>query len=126
MNTKLPSSPVAGALVRPSIVQLVIKEKGELYAAYIPLFKDGGIFIATNRDYKLADDVYILLTLPDETQRYPVTGKVAWITPAQTAGNQVQGVGVRFPADEKSRALKARIEEILGSHLGSNKATHTI
>lgn len=126
MNTRPPSSPAAGALVRPSIVQLIIKEKGELYAAYIPLFKDGGIFIATQRDYKLADDVYILLALPDETQRHPVTGKVAWITPAQAAGNQVQGVGVRFPADEKSRALKTRIEEILGSHLGSNKATHTI
>ena len=126
MSTKPVSSHAASTVARPSIVQLVIKEKGELYAAYIPLFKEGGIFIATNRDYKLGDDVYILLTLPDETQRHPVTGKVAWITPAQTAGNQTQGVGVRFPTDEKSRVLKARIEEVLGSHLGSNKPTYTI
>lgn len=126
MSTKPFSSQVASAVARPSIVQLVIKEKGELYAGYIPLFKEGGIFIATNRDYKLGDDVYILLTLPEETQRHPVTGKVAWITPPHAAGNQMQGVGVRFPADEKSRLLKARIEEVLGSLLGSNKLTHTI
>ena len=126
MSTKPLSSQAVSTAARPSIVQLVIKEKGDLYAAYIPLFREGGIFIATIRDYKLGDDVYILLTLPEETQRHPVTGKVAWITPAHAAGNQMQGVGVRFPADDKSRALKARIEEILGSHLGSNRPTHTI
>ena len=125
MTTK-PISRPASAASRPSIVQLVIKEKGELYAAYIPLFKEGGIFISTARDYKLGDDVYLLLTLPDETQRHPVTGKVAWITPAHAAGNQIQGIGVRFPSDEKSRMLKARIEEVLGSNLGSNRPTNTI
>ncbi|MBH1957055.1 PilZ domain-containing protein [Polaromonas sp.] len=126
MSTKPLSSSAASTASRPSIVQLVIKEKGELYAAYIPLFKDGGIFISATRDYKLGDDVYILLTLPDETQRYPVTGKVAWITPAHAAGNQTQGIGVKFPSDEKSILLKAKIEEILGSHLASNRPTHTI
>ena len=125
MSTKPLSSPVM-TVPRPSIVQLAIKEKGELYAAYIPLFKEGGIFISTVRDYKLGDDVYLLLTLPEETQRHPVTGKVAWITPAHAAGNQPQGIGLRFPYDEKSRQLKVRIEEILGTQMGSNRTTHTI
>ena len=75
--------------------------KGRLYAAYIPLFADGGVFIPTTRDYKLGDDVYVLLSLPDDPQRYPVAGKVAWVTPARAAANRTQGVGVRFPADEK-------------------------
>jgi type IV pilus assembly protein PilZ len=125
MSTKPISSPAATAS-RPSIVQLVIKEKDELYTAYIPLFKEGGIFISTTRDYKLGDDVYLLLTLPEDTQRHPVTGKVAWITPAHAAGNQTQGIGIRFPPDEKSRMLKARIEEIVGSSLASNRPTKTI
>lgn len=125
MSTK-PLSSSATPASRPSIVQLVIKEKAELYAAYIPLFKEGGIFISTARDYKLGDDVYLLLTLPEETQRHPVTGKVAWITPAYAAGNQTQGIGVRFPSDEKSRMLKARIEESLGASLTSNRSTNTI
>ena len=113
-------------IARPSVVQLAIKEKAALYAAYIPLFSEGGMFIPTARDYKLGDDVYVLLTLPEDTQRYPVAGKVAWITPARAAGNRTQGVGVRFPADEKSRLLKIKIEEILGAHLASDRPTQTI
>ncbi len=111
---------------RPSVIQLAIKEKAALYAAYIPLFADGGIFVPSNRDYKLGDSVYVLISLPDDPQRYPVAGKVAWVTPAKSAGNRTQGIGVRFPKDDKTQALKLKIEEILGSHLVSDKATQTI
>lgn len=111
---------------RPSVIQLAIKEKAALYAAYIPLFSDGGVFIPTTRDYKLGDDVYVLLSLPEDPQRYPVAGKVAWVTPARSAANRTQGVGIRFPSDEKSRLLKLKIEEILGAHLGSERPTQTI
>lgn len=111
---------------RPSVIQLSIKEKGALYAAYIPLFADGGIFIPSTRDYRLGDDVYVLLSLPDDPQRYPVAGKVAWVTPPKAAGGRTQGVGIRFPSDEKSRQLKAKIEEILGAHLASDRPTQTI
>ncbi|RYX91964.1 MAG: pilus assembly protein PilZ [Comamonadaceae bacterium] len=127
MSTTPPaSSPAASATARPSVVQLAIKEKAALYAAYIPLFQEGGVFIPTSREYKLGDDVYVLLTLPEDTQRYPVAGKVAWVTPPRAAGNRTQGVGVRFPSDEKSRHLKLKIEEILGAHLASERPTQTI
>ena len=115
MSNPSPTTP------RPSVIQLAIKEKAALYAAYIPLFADGGVFIPTTRDYKLGDDVYVLLSLPDDPQRYPVAGKVAWVTPARAAANRTQGVGIRFPADEKSRLLKIKIEEILGGHLASER-----
>ena len=125
MSANLNASP-SSATARPSVVQLAIKEKAALYAAYIPLFKEGGLFIPTEREYKLGADVYVLLTLPDDTQRYPVAGKVAWVTPARAAGNRTQGVGVRFPNDDKSRALKLKIEEILGASLASDRPTQTI
>ena len=51
MSNPSPTTP------RPSVIQLAIKEKAALYAAYIPLFTDGGVFIPTTRDYKLGDDV---------------------------------------------------------------------
>ena len=117
---------LAATSARPSVIQLAIKEKAALYTAYIPLFQEGGIFIPTAREYQLGADVYVLMTLPDDTQRYPIAGKVAWVTPARAAGNRTQGVGVRFPADEKSRALKLKIEEILGVHLASDRPTQTI
>lgn len=131
MSTTPPASApgataTASNAVRPSVIQLAIREKAALYAAYIPLFAEGGVFIPSARDYKLGDDVYVLLTLPDDIQRYPVAGKVAWVTPARASGNRTQGVGVRFPNDDKSRLLKIKIEEILGAHLASDRPTQTI
>lgn len=84
------------------------------------------MFIPTAREYALGDDVYVLLSLPEDIQRYPVAGKVAWVTPAKAAGGRTQGVGIVFPKDEKSHALKLKIEEILGAHMASERPTQTI
>jgi type IV pilus assembly protein PilZ len=104
----------------------VFREKGALYAAYIPAFTDGGLFVPTPREYVLGDDVYLLLSLPEDNQRYPVAGKVGWITPPNASGGRTQGVGVRFPADEKTRLLRLKIEEILGTNISSSKPTQTL
>jgi type IV pilus assembly protein PilZ len=134
--SELPAKPQAAALAavgqaaaggaRPSVIQLVFREKGALYAAYIPLFTDGGLFVPTNRDYKLGEDIYLLLSLPDDQQRYPVAGKVAWLTPANASGGRTQGVGVRFPADEKTRLIKLKIDQLLGTSISSAKPTQTL
>ena len=120
------NAPAAGGAARPSVIQLAIKEKAALYAAYIPQFTEGGIFIPSNKDYKLGDDVYVLISLAEDPQRYPVAGKVAWISPPRASGNRTQGVGVRFPADEKTKTLKLKIEQILGAHIGSDRPTQTM
>jgi type IV pilus assembly protein PilZ len=114
------------AAARPSVIQLVFREKGALYAAFIPVFTEGGLFVPTTRDYRLGEDIYLLLSLPEDAQRYPVAGKVAWITPANASGGRTQGVGVRFPVDEKTRVLRIKIEGILGTTLQSTKPTQTI
>ncbi|MEY2891140.1 MAG: hypothetical protein RJA98_1048 [Pseudomonadota bacterium] len=118
--------PPAASTTRPSVIQLVFREKSALYAAYVPLFTDGGLFVPTTRDYRLGEDIYLLLSLPDDPQRHPVAGKVAWLTPPNTSGGRTQGVGVRFPPDEKTRGLKIKIEEILGTAISSAKPTQTI
>ena len=116
----------AAANARPAVIQLVFREKGALYAAYMPFLSDGGLFVPTTRDYKLGEDIYLLLSLPDDPQRFPVAGKVAWITPVNASGGRTQGVGVRFPNDEKSKQLKAKIEEALGTAVSSSKPTQTL
>ena len=122
----LPSPTLLSGGPRPSVIQLVFREKGALYAAFIPVFSEGGLFVPTQRDYRLGDDIYLLLSLPDDTQRYPVAGKVSWITPANASGGRTQGVGVRFPGDQKTRLLRLKIEEILGTSISSAKPTQTI
>ena len=51
---------------RPSVIQLSIKEKAALYAAYIPIFVEGGVFIFIVCEYVLGDDVYVLLFLLED------------------------------------------------------------
>ncbi len=116
----------SGSASRPSVIQLVFREKGALYAAYIPAFTEGGLFVPTSREYVLGDDIYLLLSLPEDTQRYPVAGKIAWITPANASGGRTQGVGVRFPGDDKTRLLRVKIEQILGTNISSSKPTQTL
>ena len=41
------------AASRPSVIQLVFREKGALYAAYMPLLTDGGLFVPTTREYQI-------------------------------------------------------------------------
>ncbi|MFN3829185.1 MAG: PilZ domain-containing protein [Tepidimonas ignava] len=125
MNTGIAGGDAASH-PRPTVIQLTIKEKAALYAAYIPLFAEGGIFVPSARSYTLGQDVYVLLTLPDDLQRYPIAGKVAWITPAGATGGRTQGVGIRFPDDERARALRARIEELLGPLLAADRPTQTV
>ena len=125
-NLGSPSLGTSSVATRRSVIQLVFREKAALYAAYMPLFSDGGLFVPTTREYRLGEDIYLLLSLPEDPQRYPVAGKVGWVTPANASGGRTQGVGVRFPTDEKTRVLKVKIEEILGTSISSAKPTQTI
>lgn len=126
MGAPLGAPGAAAASTRPSVIQLVFREKGALYAAYIPAFTEGGLFVPTTREYTLGDDIYLLLSLPEDNQRYPVAGKIAWITPANASGGRTQGVGVRFPGDDKTRLLRVKIEQILGTNISSSKPTQTL
>jgi len=117
--------PGAGA-PRPSVMQLVFRDKAALYAAYMPALTYGGLFVPTQREHRLGEDAYLLVALPDDPTRHPVAGKVAWITPAQVSGGRTPGVGVAFPDDEKTRALRQRIESLLGTAVASARLTQTL
>lgn len=121
------SSNTLGARVnRPSVLSLPIKEKAALYAAYMPFLRHGGIFVPTAKPYKIGDEIYLILTLMDDATKYPIAGKIAWITPAHANNNKAQGIGVHFSADESGLRVKHRIEELLGAAVGSARATHTL
>lgn len=122
------TNPQAGgaAVARPSVLSLPIKEKAALYAAYMPFLANGGIFVPTNKAYKLGDEIYLILTLMDDPTKYPIAGKIAWITPAGANNNKAQGIGVHFSSDESGQRVKLRIEELLGAALRSSRATHTL
>lgn len=115
----------ASASARPGVVQLAIREKAALYASYMPFIDGGGLFVPTTRAAHLGDEIYLILTLMDDPNKLPVTGKVVWITPAGTSGRQ-QGLGVQFSKDEAGAQARNRIETLLSGALRANRPTHTV
>ena len=114
------------APVRPGVLSLSIKEKSALFAAYMPFIKGGGLFIPTNKSYRMGEEVFMLLTLMDDPARLPVSGKVVWLTPSGAHGGRTQGVGVQFAFNESGKAAQNKIEGFLGGSLQSVRPTHTM
>ncbi len=110
---------------RQGILSLSIKDKNALYAAYMQYVKNGGLFIPTNKKYKLGDEVFMLLTLMEESERIPVAGKVVWITPMGSEGNRAAGIGVQF-SDQDGGIARNKIETYLAGALSTDRPTHTM
>jgi type IV pilus assembly protein PilZ len=125
MNDRFGGTTTTASVARPGVLSLNIREKAALYAAYMPYLKGGGIFIPTNRQYQLGEEVFMLLSLMDDPQRIAVQGKVVWITPEGVQGNRTQGIGVQFTNDETGAAARAHIEKILGEMLASRAPRST-
>ncbi|MEE4380488.1 MAG: PilZ domain-containing protein [Pseudomonadales bacterium] len=110
--------------IRNGILSLAIKDKAVLYAAYMPFVRNGGLFIPTNKDYQLGDEVFMLLNLMDEPEKIPVAGKVIWVTPKGAQGNRAAGIGVQF--NDQDDVARAKIETYLAGSLESDRPTHTM
>ena len=106
------------------ILSLTIRDTSVLYSAFMPYVHHGGLFIPTNKQYNLGDEVFMLLKLMDETEKIPVAGKVVWVTPKGAQGNKVAGIGVQFNGEDDT--ARARIESYLSSMIGSDRITHTM
>ena len=111
---------------RQGILSLAVKDKASLYNAYIPYVKHGGIFVPTPKRYFVGDEVFVLLTLPDSSERLPVAGKVVWVTPLGAQGNRQAGIGVQLADGADGEAIRSRIETLLAGTTGSDKPTHTM
>ncbi|MFK8027818.1 MAG: PilZ domain-containing protein [Gammaproteobacteria bacterium] len=107
------------------IISLAIKDKGSLYASYIPFVKNGGLFIPTSKNFSLGEEVFMLLTLMEESERIPVAGQVIWITPQGSQGNRTTGIGVQF-SNQDSGETRTKIEALLGGALQADRPTHTM
>ena len=117
---------MSAASGRQGILSLAVKDKAALYNAYMPYIRHGGIFVPTPKRYFLGDEVFLLLTLPETSDRMPVAGKVVWVTPPGAQGNRTAGIGVQFADTAEGENGKGRIETLLAGSLNADKATHTM
>ena len=117
--------PMSAQAARPGMLSLSIKDKGSLYASYMPYVKNGGLFIPTAKKYDLGDEVFMLLTLMEDTERLPVAGKIIWITPHGAQGNRATGIGVQFSPQDKGQT-RSKIETHLAGSMKADRITHTM
>ena len=111
---------------RQGILSLAVKDKAALYGAYMPFVKNGGVFVPTPKRYFLGDEVFLLLTLPDSSERLPVAGKVVWVTPLGAQGNRQAGIGVQLADGADGEAIRNKIETLLAGTSSSDKPTQTM
>ena len=110
--------------LKNSMMSVAIKDKAALYDAYMSFLSNGGLFITSNKKYALGDEIFLRLTLMDESEKFSVPATVVWITPAGSQGNRQQGVGVQF--SEYQSAVQIKIESYLMGSVMSNRPTSTM
>jgi type IV pilus assembly protein PilZ len=107
-----------------TVLSFSLKDKNALYSSYMPFVKNGGIFIPTTREYEMGADVFILLNLMAETERFPVNGKVIWKTPIGSEGYRSAGIGIQF--GEQDIMIKNKIESYLAGMMEAERPTYTM
>ena len=116
---------MAESAPRQGILTVSIKDKSALYAAYMPFIINGGLFIPTNRDYEMGQEVFLLLNLMEETERLPIAGKVIWKTPPRSGSYKSSGIGLQF-SDQDGGKARNKIETYLAGALESDRSTYTM
>lgn len=114
-----------GGGARHGILNLAVKDKAQLHGAWMPFVKGGGIFVPSTKRFSLGDEVFLLLTLPESTDKYPLPGKVVWVTPVGAQGNHPAGVGVQFTEGGDAEAARSKIEALLAG-MNTEKPTQTM
>jgi type IV pilus assembly protein PilZ len=96
----------------------------DLYQAYMPFLKTGGLFVRSPENFDLGDDVTLEVTLPDSLEPSTVLGKICWLTPVGAQIGTPAGIGVSFEEDKDN--VRNQIEKSISRLLNSTEATLTM
>ncbi len=108
---------------RGELLNIKFEDRDSLYLAYMPFIKNGGVFVQTSNLYNIGDEIFLVMILPDETEKTPTACRVVWLTPKGAQNNKKPGMGVQFC--DKGIA-RSKIENILAGALNSEHPTYTM
>ncbi len=106
-------------------IAVSIKDSSELYSAYMPFVTNGGLFIPTNKSYKMGQLISLKIKLIDEIIDTLILSKIVWITPPRTDNHKMCGIGVQFMKEDNGDT-KIKIESLLASNKTTRKPTYTM
>lgn len=106
------------------IIQVNIADKATLQASYMPFVQGGALFVPTKQAVKMGQEVFVLATLPDQTQKIPLTGKVVWISYKQSHFKP-QGFAIQL-VGEKGVFYKNEAEKLLAGSKSMDRPSYTM
>ncbi len=112
-------------LAKKGVLQVNIKDNKQLYECYMPFVKGCGIFVPTEDQHSLGDEGFLLLTLPESTEKYAASVKVIWLNPKIKLGKRVPGIGLQILGRDAEK-IREHIESTLGQKVNSPLPTATM
>jgi Tfp pilus assembly protein PilZ len=90
---------------KPCLINANYQIRGSQFRSYILDISIGGVFVETSDRLKVGETIILNFTLPDATQPFSVSGKIAWSGP--------QGFGVKFDrlGQPEGNAIKSFVGE---------------
>jgi type IV pilus assembly protein PilZ len=110
---------------KKGILSCEVKDVTELHKVYMPFVENGGVFVKTKNSYSLGEEVFLLLSLLED-EKFPVTGKVIWVTPVGASGLKSPGIGVQFSDNSDMEQARTKIETMLAPYKGEQVQTETM
>ena len=107
-----------------NVFQIKISDKRALTRHYMSFLTGGGLFIPTKASYALGDEVFLLISLPDEFEVCATIGRIAWITPDKAQNQRPAGIGLQI--QQSSGHLKARIDSLLAGSVSAGAGSLTL
>ena len=106
------------------LLQVNIADRAALQASYMPYVQGGGLFVPTKQAVKMGEEVFVLATLPNQSQKIPLTGKVVWISYKQT-GMKPQGFAMQL-SGEKGNYYRMEAEKFLAGSMSADLPSFTM
>lgn len=106
------------------IINFPIRDISSLQASYMPFVLGGGLFVPSNRPVLLGDDVFVVTSLPESSERIPLTGKVIWIS-HRASGTRPAGFAIQLLGEEGIR-FKSDAEKQLAGKMNAANPTYTL
>ncbi|MGH8162123.1 MAG: PilZ domain-containing protein [Gammaproteobacteria bacterium] len=105
-------------------LHLDLSDRDKLYMAWMSFIQGGGLFVPTDGDYTLGDEVFVRVDMP-ETGSKGVAGKIVWITPKGALKPREPGIGIRISRQDQGE-LRRQAETLLAGLEASDRPTQTL
>ena len=106
------------------LLQANISDRATLQASYMPFVQGGGLFVSSKQKVQMGEEIFVLATLPEQSQKIPLTGKVIWISYKQS-GIKPQGFAIQL-SGEKGNYYRMEAEKYLAGSMSSDHPSFTM